>query len=470
FALSTGDYICFLDHDDELTVDALAQFAFVLNETRCDIIYSDEDKIDEAGVRHDHHFKSDFNYTLLLAYNYICHFVAVKRKIYDSVGGLRTSYNGSQDYDFMLRCVELTSAAKIKHVPLVLYHWRVHSNSTALDGGIKSYAKDAGLKALRDHFERTRQPGHVKDAGLVGYSVTWPLGDTEPLVSIIIPTRDGASILALCLSGIFNRTDYKNFEVIIVDNGSVEMDTLALFAQVSKRKNVKLIRYDNEFNYADICNIGASAASGQYLLMLNNDIEVIDSNWLSLMVGHARRKNIGAVGAKLLYPDGRVQHSGVILGIGGVAGHGHKMSQRHDYGYYNRAVVDHELSACTAACLLIEREIFWKVKGFDADNLAVAFNDVDLCLKIRRAGYSVVLCNQAVLYHHESISRGADSTGAKLVRAHAEIAFMNRKWGKILDSDPFYSPNLTLDHEDFRIDENRGYVRAVLKPQGRKIT
>jgi GT2 family glycosyltransferase len=459
--IATGDYLCLFDHDDLISEDALYHFARVLNTKRFDIIYSDEDKVDKFGRHHDPHFKPDFNYTLLLSYNYICHFLCVSRVLADRVGGFRTETNGSQDHDFILRCLEKTSPDKLNHIPLILYHWRVHAGSTAASIGTKSYAISAGEIAIQSHLDRVGIAATVVASPVFGYNVAWPIPADPPLVSVVVPTRDHADVLALCLSGLLNRTNYKNIEVIVVDNGSTEQETFDLFAVAERSGKVRILRHNAPFNYSEICNLGAREARGSLLLMLNNDIEVLDSDWLHKLVSQVLRPGIGAAGAKLLYPDRRVQHAGVILGVGGVAGHAHKLLGQDEPGYMARAIVTHELSACTGACLLIDRSVFDDVGGFNETELSVAFNDIDLCLKIREQGHGIVFAADVVLIHHESLSRGLEDVPSKILRAHSEVAYMRARWATLLDCDPFYSPNLTLVHEDFRIDVGRGAFYTV---------
>ncbi|MCW2284369.1 glycosyltransferase involved in cell wall biosynthesis [Rhodoblastus acidophilus] len=461
---ATGEYIALMDHDDELTEDALFYMAKAINETGAELLYSDEDKIDTGKVLFEPHFKPAFNYTLLLSYNYICHFVVVKRDLAVKIGGFRTETNGAQDHDFLLRLCEHLKRDKIVHVPRVLYHWRAHQASTALDVGAKDYVIAAAKRALSDHLRATGFPEVTVIPENGYYHVRWPVPAEHPRVSVVIPTRDCADILSLCLVSLLNRTDYDNFEIIIIDNGSVEPATAALFEEACKDSRVRVVSYDRPFNYSAICNFGVEHATGDLLLMMNNDIEVRPGNedWLKEMVAQVLRPEIGAVGAKLLYPNGKVQHAGVILGLGGrpenpgVAGHSHKYADGHEGGYFNRLVVAQELSACTAACLLIRREVFESVGGFDQISLPVAFNDVDLCLRIREAGWGIVYAPHATLVHHESYSRGEDNTPAKIVRAQREVAYMRRRWGDALDNDPAYSPSLTLAREDFGMDLTRG--------------
>ncbi|MCW2274650.1 glycosyltransferase involved in cell wall biosynthesis [Rhodoblastus acidophilus] len=474
---ATGEYVALMDHDDELTEDALFYMAKAINETGAELLYSDEDKIDTGKVVFDPHFKPAFNYTLLLSYNYICHFVVVKRDLAVKIGGFRTETNGAQDHDFLLRLCEHLDRDKIVHVPHILYHWRAHQASTSLGTDVKSYVVDAAKRALSDHLKATGFPDATVHAENGYYRIAWPLPAKLPRVSVVIPTRDCADILSICLVSLLNRTDYDNLEIIIIDNGSVEEATAALFKEASADSRVRVIRYDREFNYSAICNFGVELATGELLLMMNNDIEVRAGNedWLREMVGQVLRPDIGAVGAKLLYPNGKVQHGGVIVGLGGVAGHSHKYANEDDSGYFNRLRVAQELTACTAACLLIRREAFDSVGGFDGISLPIAFNDVDLCLRMREAGWGIVYAPHATLVHHESYSRGAENTPAKILRAQREVAYMKSRWGDALTQDPAYSPSLTLDREDFGMDLHRGVSQETharnrrLAPSDRKV-
>ncbi len=337
------------------------------------------------------------------------------------------------------------------HIPRVLYHWRTIEGSTALASGEKSYTTDAGIKALRDYFAN-QQPGVEVDAGLVPntYRVRYPIPEPAPLVSLLIPTRDRRSLTETAVRSILEKSTYTNFEILILDNGSVEADTLEFFRQIQlEDRRVKVLAYDFPFNYSAINNFGARHARGSVIGLVNNDVEVINPEWLTEMVSQCLRPEIGCVGAKLYYSNDTVQHGGVILGIGGVGGHSHKHFPRHHPGYFSRLLLTQSLSAVTAACLLIRKEIFEHVNGLDEENLHVAFNDVDFCLKVREAGYRNLWTPYAELYHYESISRGAEDSPEKIARFTREVNFMKSKWGKHLEVDPFYSKNLTKDREDF---------------------
>lgn len=463
-ASANGEYIALLDHDDVLTEDALAYMALAINETNADLLYSDEDKIDNKGTLFEPHFKPAFNYTLLLSNNYICHFLVARTSLARKVGGFRTITNGSQDHDITLRMIENIDHSRIVHIPRVLYHWRVHEASTALSTGAKSYVIEAGVRAVTDHLNRVGQREAFVTSENGYYNVKWPLPEALPLVSVIIPTRDCADVLGMCIVSLFNRTDYANIEIIIVDNGSEEEKTFSLFNEISKDRRVTIVKYDKDFNYSDICNFGFSHSRGDLVLMLNNDIEAVEDHrdWLSLMVAQISRDNVGAVGAKLLYPNGHVQHGGIVIGMIGLAGHANRYLPNGLPGYFNRLRIAQELSGCTAACLLIRRSVFIEMEGFDSTNLPVSFNDVDICLRIREAGYKIIYEPAATLVHHESYSRGPEDTPSKIVRAQREIAFMKDRWGHVLDHDPAYSPSLTLAREDFSIDIERGPGEGIL--------
>jgi len=448
----SGDYILFMDHDDELTEDALYRVAKCINENEnAEIIYSDEDKIDDRGNLFDPHFKPSYNYTYLLSCNYISHLTVVKRELRDKTGWLNEKLNGSQDYDFILRLVENSSPENIFHIPYVLYHWRTHTESTSLIAESKPYTVDAGITALQNHLERMNYSALAEKTLFGQYRVKWSLKNKKPLVSIVIPTRDCAPILALCIHSILEITKYNNYEIIIVDNQSQKEETKELFNELEKSPNIKIVKYDAPFNYAAIMNFGVQYAKGEYLLLLNNDIEAIEPEWLHEMLSQAMREQVGAVGTMLLYPNDLVQHGGVILGIGGVAGHAHKHSHKSDLGYFFRLQSAQELSACTAASLLVPTKVFNEINGFDAENLAVAFNDIDLCLRIREQGYKIVYTPYAVMRHHESYSRGEEDTPAKIIRFNKEVRYMKQRWNALLENDPYYNPNLTKEHEDFSI-------------------
>lgn len=451
--IAQGEFVALLDHDDELPKDALYFVVEAINKhPSAKILYSDEDKIDKDGRRFDPHFKSDWNPDLLYSQNYVSHLVVYRRDLLKTVGGFRPGFEGSQDHDLLLRCLPHVKAGEIIHIPRVLYHWRAIEGSTALAASEKTYTSDASIRALRDYFSTQGIAGIEVQAGLVPntYRVRWPIPEPAPLVSLLIPTRDKKSITEVAVRSILDKTTYQNYEVLILDNGSVEKETLDWFMEIQNRDaRVRVLRYDHPFNFSAINNFGVRHAAGSIIGLINNDIEVISPDWLTEMVSHAIRPEIGCVGAKLYYPDGRVQHAGVIVSIGGVAGHSHKYYERDSSGYFSRLKLTQNVSAVTAACLLVRREVYELVGGLDERELTVAFNDVDFCLKVREAGYRNLWTPYAELYHHESISRGYEDTPEKQRRFQHEIATMKRRWGRHLEEDPYYNPNLTKDGEDF---------------------
>jgi glycosyltransferase involved in cell wall biosynthesis len=443
-AIATGEFIAFLDHDDVLPRHALYMVAReIVRDARLDVIYTDEDKLDRRGRRYDPHFKSDWNLDLFRSQNMISHLGVYRASLVREVGGLRPEFDGAQDYDLTLRIVERTAPQRIRHIPHILYHWRAAVGSAARSAGEKPHAVEVARKAVADYLRRQRVEADVAFApGAQFLEVAYRL-DREPLVSIIIPTKDRRDLLSRCVSGILERTRYHNLELLIVDNRSEEPATCAYLDAIAADPRVRVVRYDERFNFSLLNNWAAGHAVGEVLLFLNNDTEVIGPDWLRHMVANACRAEVGAVGAKLLYPNGRVQHAGVILGIGGVGGHVNLGRPRDDPGYFSRAVLQQNLSAVTAACLAMRRAVFDEVGGFNGD-LRVAFNDVDLCLRIRQCGYLIVWTPLAELYHHESATRGPDLLSVRHREFVQEIEYMRSKWGWTLDHDPYFNPNLSL--------------------------
>lgn len=437
---SHGEFIVLVDNDDTIEKDALYLFAKALNENnKLDFIYSDEDKLDLNGKRCEPHFKPDWSPDTFMCLNYICHLTMIRKSLVDEVGGFRSEFDGSQDYDLFLRILEKTN--NIYHIPRVLYHWRMSPTSTAGYMGNKTYTKSASQKALEESLKRRGIKGHVYENPRVNaYLVDYE--HNNPLVSIIIPTRDHASITRKCLEGLFERTDYKNIEVIVVDNGSVEKSTIDLFDEYKKKyKNFKVVRIECEFNYSYLNNCGVKEAKGEFVLLLNNDTEVIENDWLDKMVGEASLPKTGCVGIKLLYSDKKVQHAGVVLGYGGVAGHIFVSCSRNDNGLFGRLAMPYNYSAVTAACLLVKRSIYDEVGGLD-ENLTVALNDVDFCLKVLEKGYFNVCMSNITMYHHESKSRGYEVTKEKSLRFEREKNYMIKKWGEeYFKEDKYFSQN-----------------------------
>ncbi len=453
--IATGDFVALLDHDDVLPAHALYYMAQAINDhPDAQVLYSDEDKIDTLGNRFDPHFKSDWNPDLFFSQNYVCHLGVYGRKLLKRISGFRVGVEGSQDQDLLLRCLPYVEPKQIIHIPRILYHWRTVEGSTALASGEKCYTTTAGIKALRDFFATQGDSSVEVEAGLVPntYRINWPLPEPVPLVTLLIPTRDRKALTETAVLSILKKTTYPNFEIIIIDNGSVETETLNWFDEVQKKHTrVRVLPYPQPFNYSAINNFGVRHAKGSLIGLINNDIEVISPEWLTEMVSHASRPEIGCVGAKLYYTNNTIQHAGVILGIGGVAGHSHKYYKRDDLGYFSRLKVVQNLSAVTAACLIVRKDLYKKIGGLDEVNLKVAFNDVDFCLKIQNIGYRNLWTPYAELYHHESISRGSEDTLEKKKRFQSEAEYMQLKWGSLLNTDQFYNRNLSNHREDFSL-------------------
>ncbi len=450
-ALATGEWVGFLDHDDELRPHAvLRSLQWVLGTPGARACFSDEDKLDSAGQRCDPYFKPDFNLGLLRSHNYLCHFFVAQRALLQELGGLRPGFEGAQDHDLALRLVDTVPPSAIVHVPEVLYHWRITAASTASGHQAKSYATTAGQRALAEHLQRRGLHGRIEMApeapGM--YRVRWSRPDPAPLVSIIIPTRNGEALVRICLDSL-RQTAYPNTEVIVVDNGSDDPATLALLSQRQAAGQIRVLLDDGPFNFSAINNRAVRQAKGELILLMNNDIEIAHPDWLDEMVPPALEPDVGCVGARLWYPDGRLQHGGVVL-VCGVAGHAHKYLPRGQHGYLGRAVLAQDFVGVTAACLLIRRTVFDEVGGLD-ESLAVAFNDVDFCLRVRRAGYRNHWSPYASLVHHESLTRGVEDTPEKQMRFKTEIDKLQERWNHLLQDDPCYNPNLTITSEDFSL-------------------
>lgn len=443
--LATGEFVAFMDHDDALAPFALG--AIALETSGADVLYTDEDKIDATGRHYDPHCKPSWNPELLLGQNYLSHLTVIRRSLIEKVGGLRTGFDGSQDHDLVLRCTAATPGARIVHLPIIAYHWRAIEGSTALAPGEKTYTEDASIRALQD---RLGDEWSVELAGApTAYRCIPPLADF-PLVSIIIPTRDRLDLVQQCVDSLV-RTTYPAFEILIVDNDSAETETLDWFAAWDNGHDHRVIPAPGPFNYSKINNIGVDAARGELVLLLNNDTEVIDPDWLTMMVRWIQQPNVGAVGAKLLYPDDTIQHAGVILGLGGLAGHGQIHEPAESTGYFNRLMLTHEVGAATAACLLTRRSTWDELGGLD-EELAVAFNDIDYCMRVRHtAGQRILWTPDALLYHHESVSRGAEDDPVKVARFNKEVDLALSRWEHVLGNDPAYSPNLTLEANSFTL-------------------
>lgn len=451
--MAKGDFIVLADHDDTLPEHALYEVAAAINaHPECDVIYSDEDKLDmDGGALFDPHFKPDFNPDLLTSVNYICHLFVVKRELLDQVGGFRHEYDGAQDYDFIFRCTE--AAAGIHHIPKVLYHWRCHQDSTASNPESKLYAFEAGSRAIMAHYERLGIPAKKVEKGVdYGiYHTTFEIPGT-PLVSVVIPNKDHTQDLDLCIRSILERATYQNLEFIVIENNSTEKETFAYYEKIQKEfPQVHVVYWEREFNYSAINNFGAQYAKGEYLLFLNNDTEIIAPNLFEEMLGFCQRKEVGIVGARLLYEDDTIQHAGVVVGFGGIAGHTFIGLHEAENSYFHRAMCAQDYSAVTAACLMTKASVFKEVGGF-TEELAVAFNDIDFCMKVRDADYLVVYAPYATMHHYESKSRGLEDTPEKVARFNREAATFGRRWPEILkQGDPYYNPNLTLRKSNFAL-------------------
>ncbi len=450
YEIATGEYIVLGDHDDLFTPDALYECVKVLNNKKVDVIYTDEDKTDEKGKKFfGANFKPDFNIDLLRSCNYICHMFVASKKLVDEIGTFNSEFDGAQDYDFILRCVE--KANEVYHIPKVLYRWRAHSNSTSERPDSKLYAFEAGRRAIEAHYKRLGIEAIVENGDHLGqYKTTYKIKG-NPLISIVIPNKDHVEDLKKCMDSIDEKSDYKNYEYIIVENNSEEDITFEFYKQLEKRDNVNVLYWDKEFNYSAINNFGVKEAKGEYILLLNNDVEVINGDWLSQMLGYCQREEVGIVGARLYYEDDTIQHAGVVIGFGGIAGHTFVTLDEDSDLYQSRTKVACDYSAVTAACLMTKKKIYEEVGGLE-EAFKVAFNDIDFCLKVRATGKLVVYNANAKLHHYESKSRGAEDTFEKKERFNSEIKLFRSRWPEILENgDPYYNVNLTLDKADFSI-------------------
>ena len=458
--LATGDYLAFMDHDDLLTMDALYEAAKAAVSQNPDVIYTDEDKLDmKSGKHFMPHFKPDFNIDLLRSVNYICHLCIIKKTLADRLGGFLPEMSGAQDHDYILRAVEQTE--NIVHIPKILYHWRSHENSTAENPESKRYAFEAGKNAVMAHYKRLNIPATVEDGISLGIYRTRYQWKEQPLVSVLIPNKDHIEDLEKCLRSLF-QSSYQNFEVIIIENNSEKKETFDYYERIQKEQDcVRVVTYKAEggFNYSSINNFGAGYAKGEYLLLLNNDIEFIGTECLRELLGYAMREDVGAVGARLYFADDTIQHAGVVVGFGGIAGHTFVNQRRDAPGYFARAMCQQNYSAVTAACMMTRTADFHSVGGL-TEELSVAFNDIDYCMKLREKGRLIVYNPYAEAYHYESKSRGAEDTPEKKLRFHREILIFGERWQKILEQgDPYYNPNLTLDRADFALKTRKEQLR-----------
>ncbi|MFV0352695.1 MAG: glycosyltransferase family 2 protein [Oscillospiraceae bacterium] len=448
--LANGQYYALLDHDDVLAPNAMFEMAKAIHETGAGFLYSDE-ALFSSSIRRPTvgHFKPDYSPYYLLNCNYIAHLAVIKKEIFDEVGGFRPECDGSQDHDLFLRVLEKTGGAV--HIPKVLYYWRQHAASTSTGVEAKPYVQQAAQKAIESHLQRTGVLGTVRQGRFPStYKMDYQVKD-NPLVSIVIPSHEHAEDLATCVHSIYAHTAWPNFEVVVVENGSTQQATLDLYKELAQKYSTLRVEecvLPNGFNFSYLCNFGRAKAKGSLILLLNNDTEVIEANWLEEMVSLCTQADVGAVGAMLYYPDDTVQHAGVITGLGGYAGHSHKYARRDASGYMFRLACVQDVSVVTGACLMVKATAYDAVNGLD-EAFSVAFNDVDFCLRLRKAGYRIVFTPYAELYHHESKSRGSDEKGEAARRFAGEQALLKERYGAQLLQDPFYNPNLTKDREDF---------------------
>jgi GT2 family glycosyltransferase len=451
--LVDAPWVALLDHDDLLPDDALIWVSRAIEQNpQARLLYSDEDKLGSDGAFSLPYFKSGWNPVLMEGQNMFSHLGVYATDLMRSVGGFREGYEGSQDYDLVLRCSDGLQSDQIVRIPRVLYHWRVHPESTSAGSKAKPYAQITAEKALADHLERCELPLKQLITLPQGLRAQLQSPQPPPLVSVVIPTRNGLAVLKPCLESLLAKTAYEALEVLLVDNGSDDPSTLHFMEELQERdERVRVLRDPSPFNYSALNNMAVGHANGELICLLNNDIEVIQAGWLEEMVSQMQRPGVAAVGAKLLFGNRKIQHAGVFLGLGGVAAHGHRGFGGGERGYFGRANLAQEVSAVTAACLLVRRSAWDQVGGLDAEHLAVAFNDVDFCLRLREAGHRIVYTPFAVLLHHESVTRGDDLAPEQAERFQREEAWMHKRWGELLQDDPFYNPNLTLADSNFSL-------------------
>lgn len=453
-ALAAGEYLMLCDHDDTLEPNALYEIVKAINDTGADVLYTDEDKVSMDGRHYfDPNFKPDFNLFRLRENNYICHIFVVKKSLTDETGLLRSEFDGAQDFDFILRCCE--KAQKITHIPKVLYHWRCHMDSTAADPSSKAYAYEAGRKAVREHYQRLGIDAKVEMTERPGWYRSHVKVQGNPLISVIIPNKDHTDDLELCLFSMTRKSTYRNYEILIVENNSEKEETFEYYRKLPDRyPKARVLTWEKEFNYSAINNFAAKEAKGEYLLFLNNDVEILTPDWMEEMLQNCQQENVAAVGAKLYYPDDTIQHAGVVLGLGGIAGHIMCRASKEDPGYFGRMISVQEISAVTAACMMVKKSDFDAVGGLD-ETFQVAFNDIDLCMKFRAAGKKIIFTPYAELYHYESKSRGLEDTPEKQFRFDKEVKRFQEKWAQQLEmGDPYYSPNLSVTEGDCSLRED----------------
>jgi GT2 family glycosyltransferase len=458
--LAAGEFVALADHDDVLPAHALLAVVHELNRhPEADIVYSDEDRLDESGRRYDPYFKPDFNVELFRGQNFISHLGVYRTDLVRRVGGFREGFEGSQDYDLAWRIVEQSDSTRIRHIPHVLYHWRAIEGSAALGTKEKTYAHGAARRAVEDHLVRTGLRATCEPAMNATYHqrVRYALPQPAPRVTIIIPTRDRVDLLSRCVGSLTGRSTYPSYDIVIVDNGSTAPETCAYFDQLRRDERISILRIDEPFNFSRLNNRAAAGARGDLLCFLNNDTEVISADWLEEMASLACQNHVGAVGAMLYYPNNLIQHAGVILGLGGVASHAFKGLGRTTGGDHARAALTQAMSAVTAACLVVRRSVFTEAGGFD-ETLAIAYNDVDLCLRLRARGLENIWTPFAELYHYESVSRGDDISSGR-PGFQKESRLMDERWGELLKADPYFNPNLSLQRTDFALSSPPRHAR-----------
>ena len=455
FELAKGEYIALFDHDDILHPSVLFEYVKVINEKHADYIYCDETTFHKGSVDKmiTMHFKPDYAIDNLRANNYICHFSCFDRKLLEGEELFRSRFDGSQDHDMILR---LTDKAKnIVHVPKLMYYWRSHAGSVASDINAKSYAIEAAKGAVADHLIRHGYKNFSIESTRAFetiFRIKYELM-SHPRVSVIIPNRDHVEDLRRCISSILEKTTYDNYEIVVVENNSVSVDIEDYYKELKRYSNVRVVRYVGEFNYSRVNNYGVECADGQFIILLNNDTEVITVNWIEEMLMYCQRKDVGAVGVKLLYPDKTIQHAGVVIGLGAhrTAGHTHYGKSYENLGYMGRLCYAQDVSAVTGACLMVKKHTFVEMGGLD-DHFAVSLNDVDFCLRLRKMGLLNVFTPFAELYHYESASRGSDLNGENADRYNKESELFREKWGEVLEKgDPYYNPNFSLDRSDYSV-------------------
>jgi GT2 family glycosyltransferase len=450
-SISNGEYLSMLDHDDELEINALYEVVKTINNHNPCVIYSDEALIDKSGKIVKYHFKPDFSPDLLLSHNYITHFLTLKKDIFHMVGGFRSKYDGAQDYDLLLRTTEITD--KVYHIPIVLYRWRMTAKSSSAKPSNKKYTTEVGHSVLESSIKRRKLNACVYNSNTPNfYSLRYKIV-TNPKISIIIPFKDKYEYTQRCILSILNKSTYHNYEIICINNDSVDEATNVVIEKLKKLcPNLKLLYYNGPFNYSRINNLGVSYSNGEHIVLMNNDVEIITSSWIEALLEHSQRREIGAVGAKLLYPNNTIQHAGVIIGIGGFAGHSHKKFHHRSTGYMNRIICVQNFSAVTGALMMVKKNLYELVGGLDENSFKIALNDIDFCLKLRERSYLNVYTPHCEAYHYESVSRGPDNAKEKNIRFEKEKRLFQNKWSHILEKgDPFYNRNLTLNKEDFSL-------------------